>query len=564
MNSPLPHSEFRACDRKLARVPAVGVLCTLLFVLQACSQPSEEITDAGPQLPDRPNILWLVAEDLSAIIPPFGDNTVQTPNLSRLAAEGIRYTHVFSPSGVCAPSRAALATGMYQNRIGAQHMRTGTRAPMPRGLTGYEAVPPPEVRMHSEYFRRAGYYTSNNSKEDYQFRKPVTAWDESSPQAHWRNRAEGQPFFSIFNFVVTHESQVWARATMPLLVPDDLDVPVPPYLPDNEIARKDIRQVYSNIVAMDRQVGDILDQLEEDGLLDNTIIFWYSDHGGPLPRQKRLLFDSGMRVPMIVRFPDQWRAGEIDDELISFIDFKSTILSLAGIQPPSYPDGRAFLGDYVDSPKRRYVHGAGDRFDFQYERVRAVRDQRFKYIRHYDPDRPYYLPLAYREQMPIMQEMLRMRDAGELNEIQSQWFRETRPAEELFDTLNDPDELNNLIDDPAHAEKVAELSTEMDRWLADIEDKGLVDETEFIESIWPGFVQPKTAAPISSLSAGRIGLTSTTEGASIGYQILNRGQQPGGVWQVYTQPLLLGENQTLMAIAHRIGFAPSRRVRIDP
>jgi arylsulfatase A-like enzyme len=199
---------------------------------------------------------------------------------------------------------------MYQNHIGAQHMRTGGNPQyMPPGVVPYEAVPPPSVKMHSQYLREAGYYTTNNAKEDYQFDKPVTAWDESSRDAHWRNRAPGQPFFAIFNFGITHESQVWGRANDSLWVDEDLDVPVPPYLPDNEVGRRDVRQVYSNIKQMDAQVGEILKQLEEDGLMDETIIFWYADHGGPLPRQKRLLDDSGMRLPLIVRYPDQRRAG---------------------------------------------------------------------------------------------------------------------------------------------------------------------------------------------------------------------------------------------------------------
>lgn len=276
------------------------------FLLGTCVAEFEQV-DIGPNLPERPNIVWIVAEDLSPIIPPYGDNTVETPNLSRLAAQGIRYTQVFSTSGVCAPSRAALALGAYQNRVGAHHMRTTSVVDEgPEGLMPYEAVPAPEMKMHSQYFREAGYYTSNNAKEDYQFRKPLTAWDESSRDAHWRNRAPGQPFFSIFNLGITHESQVWVQQENSLLVDENLEVPIPPYLPDTEIAARDIRQVYSNIVAMDQQVGEILQQLEEDGLLESTVIFFYSDHGGPLPRQKRLLYDSGLQVPMIVRFPDEW------------------------------------------------------------------------------------------------------------------------------------------------------------------------------------------------------------------------------------------------------------------
>jgi arylsulfatase A-like enzyme len=428
----------------------------------------------------------------------------------------------------------------------------------------YEAVPPAYVKMHSQYFREAGYYASNNAKEDYQFRKTVTAWDDSSRSAHWRNRAEGQPFFSVFNFGITHESQVWAQAGNPLLVDENLQVPIPPYLPDSEIGRKDIRQVYSNIVAMDQQVGEILNQLEEDGLLDSTIIFWYSDHGGPLPRQKRLLYDSGIHLPLIIRFPDQFRAGEIDDQLISFVDFKSTILSLAGIEPPNHVDGRAFLGEYANSPNRDYVHAAADRFDSEYDTIRAVRDKRFKYLRNFNPEKPYYLPLAYREQMPVMQELLRMRDAGELNETQAQWFRTSKEEEELFDVENDPYELNNLAGDISYAEKLAELRNELDSWMSYIDDKGLMPEVDLINSMWPNSVQPTTLSPIASKAEndGAITLRSETEGASIGYQILNDGEELGATWQIYQEPLAINEGQRLLVIAHRIGFTPSATISI--
>jgi arylsulfatase A-like enzyme len=539
----------------------------LALTLSQCSYltPTQVDSHDGPRLPKTPNILWLVAEDLSPIIPPFGDNTVATPNLTRLANEGIRYTQVFSSSGVCSPSRAAIATGMYQNRIGAQHMRTANIADFGvEGIIPYEAVPPPYVKMHSQYFREAGYYTSNNAKEDYQFRKAVTAWDESSNTAHWRNRAEGQPFFSIFNFGITHESQIWGQAENPLLVDENLEVPVPPYLPDTEIGRQDIRQVYSNIVAMDRQVGEILDQLEEDGLMDSTIIFWYSDHGGPLPRQKRLLYDSGMHLPLIIRFPDQYRAGETDGQLISFVDFKSTILSLAGIEPPDYVDGRAFIGEYATTPARRYVHGAADRFDTEYDMIRAVRDDRFKYLRNFNPEKPYYLPLSYREQMPAMQELLRLRDAGELSPAQAQWFRTSKAPEELFDVINDPYELNNIAADPSYTAKLAELSKEMDSWMSFIADKGLMPEADLIESMWPNGVQPTTLTPIASKSGhdGLITLRSETEGASIGFQLLGAGDELGTTWQIYLNPVAVKTDQRLLAIAHRIGFVPSPTISV--
>lgn len=553
-NRPLRHTAHS--------VTSLVIQLVVLLMLGRCTAvPSG--SDDGPELTSPPNILWLVAEDLSPIIPPFGDHTIATPALSRLAREGVRYTRVFSTSGVCAPSRAAIATGMYQNHIGAQHMRTTNAAGygIP-GLIPYEAVPPPEVKMLSQYFREAGYYASNRAKEDYQFAKAVTAWDDSSEAAHWRNRAPGQPFFAVFNFGITHESQIWAQADNPLLVPADLEVPVPPYLPDTPVALNDIRRVYSNIVAMDSQVGAVLSQLEADGLLDNTVIFWYSDHGGPLPRQKRLLYDSGMRLPLIIRFPDRWRAGEEDDQLISFVDFLSTTLSLAGIEPPDHVDGRAFLGDFVDTPPRTYVHGAADRFDTEYDTIRAVRDSRFKYLRNFQPDRPYYLPLSYREQMPIMQELLRLRDAGDLTPAQAQWFRDSKEPEELFDTIQDPHELHNLAGDPGYADKLTELRAELSRWMAAFDDSGLIPEATLIERMWPGREQPVTEAPEIGRQANLISLHSATTGANLGYQVLNPGQQVGPTWQVYLGPVRLEPGQQLVAIAHRIGYRPSATVTV--
>ncbi|MCZ6640061.1 MAG: sulfatase, partial [Gammaproteobacteria bacterium] len=467
-----------------------SIALALIVLVAACGDglPTASNNDVA-ESSKPPNILWLVAEDLSPIIASYGDTTVATPNLSRLAAEGIRYTNAFSVSGVCAPSRFTLATGVYTTSAGGHHMRTQyVQAHMDTlGLKLYEVVPPPAVMMMSEVLRRHGYYTTNNDKQDYQFAPTLTAWDDSSITASWRNRetADDKPFFSILNFNITHEGQVWAKVpsrrllryhelfkdepdplyfesgfgpegSFPSHVPDDLTVPVPPYLPDTEPVRRDLRRVYSNIVELDLQIGVVMDALEADGLLDDTIIVFYGDHGGPLPRQKRLLYDSGLRVPLIIRFPDGRGAGTVSEELVSFVDFAPTMFSLAGIEPPSYLEGQAFLGEYRKSP-RTYIHAAADRLDEYYDMIRAVRDERFKYLRNFRPDQGYYLPVAYREQMASMQELLRLRDIDGLSEEQAQWFRETKPHEELFDTWNDPHELNNLASDPEYAGKLEEL-----------------------------------------------------------------------------------------------------------
>jgi len=501
----------------------------LLFQLLAGCQlgTEKETKEMSDELPFRPHILWLVTEDMGLYIPAFGDSTIQTPNLSRLAAEGIRYPNLFSPSGVCAPSRAAIAMGLYPSSFGANHMRTSSHREF-TGLPAYEAIPPPEAKMMSQVLRENEYYCTNNLKKDYQFQEPVTAWDVSGPFAHWRNRSEGQPFFSIFNFTETHESGLFEpygfrhieqrhyrsgdttfdinagqdnirRGRMneeetTVHIPKDLDFPIPPYLPDTEVVRRDLWKMYNNIAEMDRQLGAILDQLEADGLLDSTIIFFYADHGGPLPRQKRLIYDSGLNSPMIVRFPNGWKAGNIDEQLISFVDFAPTVFSLVGIKPPDYLHGQAFLGEYQAAEERDYIYAAADRFDEFTDAIRAVRDPQFKYIRNYRPEQGYYLPISYREQIPSMQELRQMHAEGTLNEDQAQWFRESKPPEELFDCKNDPHELHNLADDPKYAEKLATLRSELYQWLEAIGDQPNLPESELVKQLWNGSdEQPATA-----------------------------------------------------------------------
>ncbi len=538
------------------------LLCALLFLGACGAAPTHSPDYDSLNLPDRPNILWIVAEDLSPYLAAYGDSTVHTPNLDRLSQEGVTFSNMYSVSGVCAPSRFSIATGIYTATGTAQHMRTTMRPAYHEktGIPPYEAVPPPEVRFMSEILRKHGYYATNNAKRDYQMKAPVTAWDESSNRAHWRNRPADTPFFSIFNFGVTHESRVWTRANDSLRVPADLEVPVPPYLPDTEPVLRDIRRVYSNLKLLDERVGDLLAQLEADGLMDETIIFFYADHGGPLPRQKRQLYDSGLHVPLIVRFPDAQLGGMRDDQLVSFVDLAPTTFSLAGITLPGYLEGQAFLGMQRARVPRTYIHAAADRFDSEYDTKRAVRDRRYKYLQNLRPDLGYYLAVTYREQMATMQELIRLRDAGALNEAQSQWFRPSKEKEELFDTWEDPHELRSVAADPAHAEKLEELRKELDRWMAQTQDPGATDERTLVEKIWPNMVQPATAAPILGTEGEAVTLSSDTEGASIGYQLLLEGEVLGPVWQVYFGPIFLAEHVSLSAIAHRLGYAPSDTV----
>ena len=340
---------------------------------------------------------------------------------------------------------------------------------------------------------------------------------------------------------------------------------MPPYLPDTETVRADLRRMYSNIAEMDRKVGEMLAQLEADGLLEKTIIFWYGDHGGMLPRSKRTLYDTGLQVPLLVRFPGAQLGGQADGQLLSFVDFLPTLLSLAGVPLPDNLDGRAWLGASRAREPRSFIHAAADDFDqCCHDRVRAVRDARFKYIRNLLPDQPYYLPIPYREQMPSMQELLELHAAGRLDSIQGQWFRPTKDPEELFDTQTDPFELHNLAGDPAYADKLAELRAEMDRWLATTSDKGMVSEAEYLSLIWPGGEQPVTSSPEVSVRADSLYLRTPTEGAAIGFQWVEAGTEADKTWQVYTKPLPIVEGKKLLTRAHRIGYRASELVWFKP
>ena len=575
-----------------------GVIIFSIFGCNSKKENSQKENEVSSlmQLPEQPNILWLVTEDMGAYIPPFGDNTVETPNLTRLANEGVIYPNLYSTSGVCAPSRAAIATGMYPSSIGANHMRTNSYMKH-TGLPAYEAVPPSEVKMISELLRKQGYYCTNNYKEDYQFRAPKTAWDESSKYAHWRNRAKNQPFFSVFNFTETHESglfepygfrqietrhyhagdttYVWKQNGLPdaknRMTEDetpkhlskDTKFKIPPYLPNNDVTNRDMWKLYNNIVEMDKQVGVVLKQLEDDGLLENTIIFFYGDHGGPLPREKRLIYDSGLNTPLIVRYPNKVGAGKKVDDLISFVDFAPTLLSLAQVEPKQYMQGQAFLGDLASQEKRKYIHAAADRFDEVTDAIRAVRDNQFKYIRNYKPEQGYYLPLAYREKIPTMQELLKLRSEGKLNEIQMQWFRNQKPVEELFDCKADPYELENLAQKPEYKKKLIELRNEMNRWLNEIKDNPELTELELIKQLWSGKdSKPKTAKPIISSSKGEIIIDCATEGASIGYKVKYQGEKSKS-WSVYKGPFNISKGATIEVRAHRIGFIPSEIITFN-
>ncbi len=525
-----------------------GIL-TLGSLLGAC-----QITDKEPE---RPNILLITVEDISPMLGCYGDPIAKTPVLDQLAKDGVLFTNVFATMGVCAPARASLITGMYPSSIGANNMRTSARY-LSDGIPPHEAVPPAEVRCYTEFLRAAGYYTTNNDKTDYQFAPPLTAWDENSRTAHWRNRPDGMPFFSIFNIMTSHESQIWDRANDPVVIRPE-DVILPPYFPDTPIIRTDVARAHSNNTIMDREVGEIIQQLKDDGLYDNTIIVFYSDHGGPLPRQKREIYDSGLHVPFIIRFPNNHLAGTTMDELISFVDIPPTMLSFAGIKPPDYMQGQAFWGEYKTEP-RQYIYAARDRVDSEYDIRRGVRDHQYKYIRNYRPQVGAYQDVEFRYNIPMMMEMLRMRDEGLLNEDQMYYFRTSKEPEELYDLAIDPHELNNIASDPQHASILERMREAHEQWMIDIDDKGLMTEKELVWSMWPGGIQPETASPTIEQDGEGVTLSSETDGASIAYMINKNTSEPHKRWLLYHQTLAASQGDTISAVAIRIGYKQSKEV----
>ncbi len=543
----------------MPRINPVIVFCVLIFsvFLFGC-QGKEEEAPQSIDFPTRPNIVWIVCEDMSPEhLESYGGTGGKTPFLNQLAAESLQYENAFSTAGVCAPSRAALITGAYQTSIGAMHMRTtgmseSAKDAYPPGYKNYSAILPEGMFPYPIYLRQAGYYVTNNSKEDYQFKTPVMMWDDSSPRAHWRNRTNpDQPFFSIFNFTTTHESQVWAREGKDSLLVDPKDVVVPPIYPDDSLTRRTLARFITNVMRMDQQVGEVIAQLKEDGLYDNTIIFFYSDHGDGMPYFKREVYDRGLKVPLLVKAP--WlEAGSTTEELVSFVDFGPTVLSLAGIQIPETMQGQAFLGAQKANP-RKYVYAARDRMDSEYDRVRAVSDGRFKYIRNYMPEKPNYQNIRYRLQNPLMGHLLNLHEKGLLTPEQERWFDESKPEEELYDTQSDPWEFVNVAEDPEYEEKLLEMRMAMDEWMIQFGDKGSLNEVEMVQDWWGGEDSaPVTAMPEVSFQNGKVSLSSETTSSLFGYRKSTKDP-----WQIYSQPFKWNAGDSLYVNAHRIGYGPS-------
>ena len=422
----------------------------------------------APAIAGVPNILWVSSEDNGPHLGVYGDSYAMTPNLDALGKRGVIYRNAWSTAPVCAPARTTIISGMYPPSTGSQHMRSMVQLPS-------------SMKMFPQYLREAGYYVTNNAKEDYNLEKPGKVWDESGRQAHWRKRAPGQPFFSVFNFTVTHESQIRKRPHD--AVHDPAKVRVPAYHPDTPESRQDWAQYHDKITEMDGMAGRVLDQLREDGLEADTIVFYWADHGPGMPRGKRWTYNSGLNVPMILHVPEKFRdlrpaeyaEGGESDRLVGFVDLAATVLSLAGIEPPAHLQGHAFAGKF-ETPPQPYSYGFRGRMDERYDMVRSVRDERYIYIRNFMPHRIYGQFIQYMFQTPTTAVWHRLYSEGKLSPPRTH-FWETKPAEELYDLVEDPDETANLATSPEHRAVLARMRAARREWSLSIRDLGFLPES---------------------------------------------------------------------------------------
>lgn len=441
-------------------------LLTAGFSAAALAAISSGSRAVGNEQRSRPNILWLVSEDNNPFIGAYGDRIAHTPAIDALAASGVLYANAFSNAPVCAPSRFEIITGMYAESCGpAHHMRAQAR--LPAFLRGFP-----------EYLRGAGYYCTNNAKTDYNAELDMNAmWNESGDQAHWRKRPGDAPFFAVFNFMTTHESRMFTR-TAGRVRPEDVRVPA--YLPDVAGVRGDIASYYNLMERMDGEVGAHLAALETAGLADDTIVFYYSDNGGVLPRSKRYCYDEGLRTALIMRVPAKWShlapasAGSRIDSPVSLIDLAPTVLRIAGVESPRYMHGKSLVGD--GKQQRQYVFGMRNRMDERYDMMRTVRDERYRYIRNYAPHRIYGQHQAFEWQMDSYRAWESLQRAGKLNAVQQRFFGE-KPAEEFYDLAADPDQIANLIDAPEHRSRIDAMRSALDAHMLAVNDNGFIPES---------------------------------------------------------------------------------------
>src|SRR5688572_392231 len=425
---------------------------------------------------DRPNIIFILGEDLGPELGCYGDAYARTPNMDKLAAEGARFTRAFTHAPVCAPSRSGLITGRYPIAIGTHHMRSKL------------LNPPPAFTTH---LREAGYFVAWPGKTDFNFDVPKDYFDTTT---NWLNNARNhprKPFFAYLNLGQTHESQIRAPKDKfdeltSILPPEHRHDParatLPPYHPDTPIVRRDLANYYDLVSVVDFRLGETLRKIESAGLAENTVIFFFGDHGRGLPRSKRWVYDSGIHVPLLVKWPGKIKPGSVREDLVTFVDFSATALALAGIEIPKEFDGQPILNPDGTAPApRKYIFAARDRMDETPDRIRAVRDTRYKYIRNFQPELPYAQRIVYGEEMPTMREWRRLNLEGRLTGPQKIFFSATKPTEELYDTEADPHEINNLAGTPNTTEKLNELRAALFAWQKKTGDFGQFPEPDLIK-----------------------------------------------------------------------------------
>jgi N-sulfoglucosamine sulfohydrolase len=428
---------------------------------------------------NRPNILWILSEDISPELSCYGDPLVQTPNLDRLAGQGIRFTNAFTTAPVCSASRSAMITGMFQTSIGAHNHRSHRD-------DGY-TLPEP-VCLITEYFRRAGYFTANvttaapgvrgSGKTDFNFK-----FEKAFDGKDWNQRKPGQPFFAQLSISVTHRGGHWKNLPGQIKNPVDPDkVKLPPYYPDHPVAREDWATYLDSIQVMDGYMGKILKRLDDENIADNTVVVFIGDHGRCHVRGKQWLYDGGVHIPLLVRWPDKIKAGQVCDDLVSAIDISATILKIAGIEPPEYMEGKVFLepganGDWRPVNKHDYIIAARDRCDETIDRIRCVRTKQFKYIRNFLPDRPYTQKNDYKERFyPMLNLMKELYAQGKLTPVQALFMAPRKPIEELYDVKKDPYEINNLADSPQYGLTLEKMRAILQRWIEETGDMGRFPE----------------------------------------------------------------------------------------
>ena len=460
---------LRSSCRSAVKIPTLAADPTMKFLLSLLALCLPLFAT------DKPNILWIVSEDNSSHwIACYGNSQAQTPRIDKLAKEGFLFEHAYSNGPVCAVARSTIITGSYASTLGTQHMRS--RHPIPK-----------KYRPNVEYLRTAGYYCTNNAKTDYNFKgNDNSYWDESSNKAHYKNRPEGKPFFAVFNINDTHESSLFNKAPAEPQRLKPMDIDLPPYLPDLPEIRKDMARYHDRITDMDTKVGKIIDDLEKAGLAENTIVIYNSDHGGILPRGKRYLEETGVKVPLVIRIPEKlqklspFKPGDRITEPVSFVDFSATFLSIAGIETPPQMQGRAFLGEKRVEPaadEMEYLYA--DRFDELYGMRRGLTDGKWKYIRNFQP----HLPLApysfYQFGQPGWVAYQKAWKADEFCGYHKSLWEAPGSSEQLYDLTTDPWEMQNLASDPAHSGKLAALRERLKATMKQTHDTGLVPEPLF-------------------------------------------------------------------------------------